>query len=327
VPRLIPSPTTDSAGPSGTARIYPMTRQEPEQVARAAFDRFVRWTIQEELGSAPTFLPRDELDPFLAYYRDLPAASDEVAIRRYLRGLWRSEAGWVARWIAARARVSGGRAGTIRVLDAGSGFGTYSMLFAAVGAEVVGADLRPDRLSAAERRLRFYGDHTGCSLPIQYERADLTRPWTRDCDLVWVYNALSHIDPLEDFLRLAREHLRPGGVLVVGDINGAHPSHVRRLAQLRTEIHQEYVAPDGQRHGYAVERPFPPEELRTILVANGYHVVHHELYWLGLSRLPEPVYQGLMAPLQRQWWLGVSVARRQLMVASPDPESARRIPA
>lgn len=284
--------------------------------ARARFDAFVRWTIETEHPAAATFLPEGEREPFLDYYRALPQPGDEPAIRRYLRGFWRGEAGWTSRWIAARAarRVGGDR--PVRVLDAGSGFGTYSMLYAAMGADVVGVDLRPDRLSAAERRLAFYG-RSGERLPVTYERADLTREWPRRYDLVWVYNALSHIDPLEGFLQATREHLEPGGVLVVGDINGAHPAHLKRLAELRSEVHQEYVAPDGQRHAYAVERPFAPSELRRILEGQGFEVVRHELYLGGLGVLPEALYAGVVSPLQLWHPVGESVARRQLMVATP----------
>ena len=105
-------------------------------------------------------------------------------------------------------------------------------------------------------------------------------------------------------------------MLVVGDINGAHPGHVRRLASLREEVHQEYVAPDGQRSAYAVERTFPPGELRNEMRAHGLRVVHHELYWGGLGVLPGPLYEVLLRPLQMQWWLGARFARRQLMVAA-----------
>jgi SAM-dependent methyltransferase len=227
--------------------------------------------------------------------------------------MWRSEAGWVARWVARLHEATGRRP---RVLDAGSGFGTYAMLFAAAGAEVMGADLRPDRLEAAASRLVFCRRSLGLDLPVRYARADLTAAWDADYDLVWVYNALSHIDPLERFLEEVRRHLTPGGVLAVGDINGAHPGHLRRLAGLREEVHQEYVAPDGQRSTYAVERTFPPGELRREMQAHGLRVVHHELYWGGLGVLAGPLYDGLVRPLQTQWWLGTRFARRQLMVAA-----------
>ena len=224
--------------------------------SREAFRHFVRWTIEKEYGPVQSRLPDGEREAFADYYRRLPKPGDESGIRSYLRGFWRSEAGWTARWIGERAAAIGRRP---RVMDAGSGFGTYSMLYAAVGADVVGADLRPDRLDAAQKRLEFHHEVTGETLPVRYARSDLTREWDGDYDLVWVYNALSHIDPLEAFLGQVRAHLAPGGVLVVGDINGAHPEHLARLQQLRGDaVHQEYVAPDGQRHDYAVERPFPP---------------------------------------------------------------------
>lgn len=286
-----------------------------ETRARGAFERFVRWTIEKEYGPVQPRLPAGEREAFADYYNRLPAPGEEAKIRRYLRGFWRSEAGWTARWIVARARAIDGRP---RVMDAGSGFGTYSMLYAAAGADVVGADLRPDRLNAAQKRLEFHAEVTGEALPVRYVRADLTREWDADYDLVWVYNALSHIDPLEGFLGQTRRHLRKGGVLVVGDINGAHPEHLARLKELRgDEVHQEYVAPDGERHAYAVERPFPPKEIREIFAANGLRMVHHELYWGGLGALPDPVYEGLLRPLQRTWRLGHGVARRQLVVATP----------
>ena len=282
--------------------------------ARAAFERFVRWTIERERGAVETRLPAGEREAFAAYYRNLPRPGDEAGIRRYLRGFWRGEAGWTARWIAARAHALGRRP---RVLDAGSGFGTYAMLYAAVGADVLGADLRPDRLDAAERRLAFHAESAGGPLPVRYARADLTRDWEGDFDLVWVYNALSHIDPLEGFLAQTRRHLAPGGVLVVGDINGAHPEHLARLEALRGEaVHQEYVAPDGARHAYAVERPFPPAEIRALFAANGLEVVHHELYWGGLGAAPEPLYRAVLVPLQRRWRWGHARARRQLVVAA-----------
>ncbi|MBI1799882.1 MAG: class I SAM-dependent methyltransferase [Candidatus Eisenbacteria bacterium] len=277
---------------------------------RKAFETFIRWTIEVERPEGATFLPEGEREAFLGYYRDLPAAGDEARIRRYLRGFWRSEAGWAARWLAARERP--------RVMDAGSGFGTYSMLYAAVGAEVVGADLRPDRLDAAERRLRHHAESTGSRWPVRYVRADLTREWEARVDLVWVYNALSHIDPLDGFLGAVRDHLNPGGVLVVGDINGAHPAHQRRLAKLRSQVHQEYVAPDGQRHAYAVERAFSQREIREVMEENGLRIEHHELYWGGLGALPSPIYEGLVRPLQRPWMPFASRARRQLVVAARD---------
>ncbi len=282
---------------------------------RRAFERFWRWMIEAEMPTAAEILPRTEYEEFTNYYRALPVAGDEAAIRRFVRGCWRSEAGWAANWIAIRGARE--PRGPLRVLDAGSGFGTYSMLFSSLGAGVTGADLRDSRLSAAERRARFHELYTGRHLRLRYERVDLTRPWSDDYHLVWLYNALSHIDPLDAFLAQARRHLRPGGVLVVGDINGAHPEHARRLARLRTEVHSTFEDKDGGLHGYAIERSFAPAELRDICARSGFRVLHHELYWGGHGVLPEPLYETLLRPVQLAWRLGATRARRQLLVATP----------
>ena len=96
-------------------------------------------------------------------------------------------------------------------------------------------------------------------------------------------------------------------------------SHQERLAEVRSEVHQEYVAPDGTRHAYAVERTFSPSQMREVMESNGLSVVHHELYWGGMGALPDPAY-ALLRVLQTQWRLGAGHARRQLMVATPAVE-------
>ncbi len=280
-----------------------MTRDE----ARKRFEGFLRWTVEVEYPAHTRFLPPDEAQAFGDYYKRLPKPGDEAAIARMLRGVWRGDVGWTARWLAARPRP--------HVLDAGSGFGTFAMLYASVGAEVSAVDLRPDRLAAADRRLAFHRETTGETLAVRNLRADLVHEWDRPVDLVWVYNALSHIDPLDPFVQRMRDHLKPGGVLVVGDINGGNPAHQERLSHLRSEVHQEYVAPDGRRHAYAVEQTFSTAQLRDVMTRNGLTVLHHEVYYGGLASLPGPLYHGVMEPLQRAWRLGGRLARRQFVVA------------
>jgi hypothetical protein len=65
-------------------------------------------------------------------------------------------------------------------------------------------------------------------------------------------------------------------------------------------------------------------ELRSILERQGFRVVHHEGYWGGLGVLPEPIYAGFVSPLQKWWSVGESVARRQLMVATPNTKGEGR---
>ena len=67
--------------------------------ARERLEGFVRWTIEHEYREVQARLPEGEREAFAAYYKRLPAPGDEAAIRRYLRGFGRSEAGWTVRWL------------------------------------------------------------------------------------------------------------------------------------------------------------------------------------------------------------------------------------
>jgi len=131
----------------------------PIKDVRSRFERFQRWTIQTEYPARHQFLSADVVGAFSDYYKKLPAPNDEAAIRHRLRGTWRGDSGWTSRWLAERDHPV--------VLDAGSGFGTFAMLYAAVGAEVLAVDLRPDRLQAAEQRLAFYQRTTGETLAVR----------------------------------------------------------------------------------------------------------------------------------------------------------------
>jgi len=302
-PLRLADPSPGAVDPIGERRPF-----EPS-VARARIAAFHDWFLGTELPSGAPFLPEDERAAFLDYYKSFPKHGETAAVARYVRGLWRLDTGWVARWIAAQPK-------TPRILDAGCGFGTFSMIYATVGADVVGVDLRPDRLDAARKRLDYYRQTTGKSLPIRYERADVTKPSDERFDLVWVYNALSHIEPVEPFLAQVKAQLRPGGLFVVGDINGGHPTHARRLATVRTEVVQEYVAPDGTRHAYAMERVFTPASLHELMTTQGFGVRTHELYFGGFGALPDPIYRLLSPIRQYAGWNG-RFALRQLMVATP----------
>ena len=113
-----------------------------------------------------------------------------------------------------------------------------------------------------------------------------------------------------------RAQLRPGGLLVIGDINGGHPVHAKHLATVRSEVLQDYVAPDGTRHAYAMERVFTPSALHELMKSQGFWVQRHELFYGGVGALPDPLY-ALLAPFQHYAGWNGRFAMRQLMVATP----------
>ena len=141
---------------------------------RTVFEEVVRWTIGGERGALAGRLPAQEREAFLEYYAGLPDVRSEVDVRRYLRGLWHSDIGWVSRWIAEQGRRRPLGLEPVQVLDAGCGFGTYSLLYACMGAEVTAVDLREDRLHVARRRLELFEERTRRSLGLRIERIDVT---------------------------------------------------------------------------------------------------------------------------------------------------------
>jgi len=66
---------------------------------RGRFEEFLRWTVEVEYPAHARFLPEGEREAFGDYYKNLPKPGDAAALARMLRGTWRGDSGWTARWI------------------------------------------------------------------------------------------------------------------------------------------------------------------------------------------------------------------------------------
>jgi ubiquinone/menaquinone biosynthesis C-methylase UbiE len=111
----------------------------------------------------------------------------------------------------------------MHILDAGCGVGkTSSILKELVGesGRVTGVDLSAERLTEAEKR---YG-RTG----INFVRQDLTQPLqsTEQYDAVWMRFLLEYFadDPLK-IVRNAADRLKPGGIMVLADLDRNSLNH------------------------------------------------------------------------------------------------------
>lgn len=261
--------------------------------ARRRFEKFLRWTVTEELPACASFLPESERAPFAAENRHLPAPGDAERIEVWVRARRRGAAGWAAGWIAERVWALSCRGMTPRVLDAGCGFGSDALLFAAMGAEVVGVDLDGLRLGAAERRARYHASVSGRAPGARFEHGDVCAAWPRGYDVVWVRDGLAAFASLEGFLAETRRKLRPGGVVIVDDANGAHPAH---------------------RAAAAAGRAFTPAGLRERFAAHGFAVTHHELPWPDAPGVPDGLY-GVLGRFRGPAGWASGLAPRQVFVA------------
>ncbi|MEV7966136.1 methyltransferase domain-containing protein [Sphaerisporangium sp. NPDC088356] len=122
-----------------------------------------------------------------------------------------------------------------RVLDVGCGIGTSTFRLAeSTPAEIVGISNNQSQIDEANRRARARGlDHR-----VSFENADvLALPYADGSfDVVWVFEALMHMDRVPT-LREIRRVLRPGGRVVVTDLlqHGPLSEDARRTVETHME--------------------------------------------------------------------------------------------
>jgi 2-polyprenyl-3-methyl-5-hydroxy-6-metoxy-1,4-benzoquinol methylase len=114
-----------------------------------------------------------------------------------------------------------------RILDVGCGLGQQSLLYALYGAQVVGIDLNPKAIDLATRRKPFYEAKFGRPLDVSYLPGDFNQVATtlapESFDAVFSMSAFIHIPPLSKTVATIARLLRPGGRVVIWDLNSTYP--------------------------------------------------------------------------------------------------------
>ncbi|HTF08480.1 MAG TPA: class I SAM-dependent methyltransferase [Asanoa sp.] len=117
--------------------------------------------------------------------------------------------GWVGREAADRPRV----------LDLGAGSGTGSVALARElpGSDVIAVDVSPEMLA----HLRDRADAAGLGDRIQTVEADLDQPWPDlgPIDVIWAASSMHHLADPGQALASAYAALRPGGLLVIAELD------------------------------------------------------------------------------------------------------------
>jgi len=237
-----------------------------------------RERLERELAEATAFLAPDEAAWFRSYVRSRQLLDYSPAQKCWLDRAYAHQVHWAIRRIQSTKPP-------LRILDAGCGLGTESILFAMLGAWVVGVDLWEENLRVARNRARYWEQISGNRLSLQFLRTNLLRyrP-TQRFDLVYAREAISHIHPIDTFLQIAYEQLNPGGDLVICDSNAWHP--YIQLVAWRARGSRKYttiVDPEtNEPVPYAVERVLSVQEIRHFLEEAGFEVVH----WTGFGFFP-----------------------------------------
>ena len=171
----------------------------------------------------------------------------------------------------------------IRVLDAGCGHAHESILFAALGADVVGVELREDGYKIALQNVAKYQAIFG-PLSIVLLNTNIFAAFDRlRPDVIWVRQAISHIHPAERFVQMAAQRLENDGLLVINDSNGMNPlvmietaiEHWRGRKTFKWYVTDKYKDPiTHEPVPYAVERVMSSAGMKRMLLASGFREVH-----------------------------------------------------
>ncbi len=154
-----------------------------------------------------------------------------------------------------------------KILDAGCGLGSESILCAILGGDVTGIDIS-DRLNESAERVKYYEKKLRKNLHVRFIKESIF-DHLGEYDLIWVNEAISHIDPVDKFFRLVHKNLKIGGFLLIADSNKLNP-----LILLRSKKEQKFYGgriiheldpKTHQKISYAIERIFTTFAIRNLL--------------------------------------------------------------
>jgi SAM-dependent methyltransferase len=165
-----------------------------------------------------------------------------------------------------------------RVLDVGCNTGELTARLAAMQCQTLGLDTNADAVALAQQRFPS----------LAFEAGTLNELLERDFDAIVASHVIEHLPDPGSFLRAARDHLRPGGHLVLATPN--------RHAWLRRCANRLWGVSffDDPTH----VRFFSAGELRDRLAQLGFMNIHtstQRLYFPLAARLPKTIHLAIPA--------------------------------
>ena len=232
--------------------------------ANAFYDLLIQEIDQNIMGLDDT-----SYQMLRSYYRSLATRQAE---RKFFRYNWMQRTAPLAQALQSLPKQEQ----TLHVLDAGCGVGSETLFMSLQrdDLQVTGVDIAPDRLKAAFARKTAYENYLKHPVQAKFVDQDVFDVLKQEqFHLVWVMEAISHIDPAEDFLALVHRQLAPGGMLVVSDSHLFNPAvaweeYTRRRqgVPLRTTR----TISSGKQVSYAHERLFTVSGMQERLAKAGF---------------------------------------------------------
>lgn len=120
------------------------------------------------------------------------------------------------------------------ILDAGCGTGSEAILCGILGGKIVGVDISGEQLILAQKRVKYYENKLNININIRFSVKNILNHFGQ-YDLIWANEAISHIDPIEDFFKISYNNLKSGGKLIIADANKLNP-YISYLAKKSQRI-------------------------------------------------------------------------------------------
>jgi SAM-dependent methyltransferase len=197
-------------------------------------------------------------DPIRHYGRYLNPETREYALQNAVSNI-----------SAAVEYLSRGGTHPKRLLDLGCGLGMQSIIFAALGWEVVGVDVAPRCIALCRKRQRYFEARLGRELAMQFVAIDFLKADPNSlggkCDALFSMSALAYIQPLQETVAKVSSILSSRSRVLLWDRNpgylfldgfGLRHRRIPRPTDVREEFSRHGFSADLLRGGCAIPRQF-----------------------------------------------------------------------
>ena len=225
---------------------------------------YFRTLIQEEVETCEIILTKNESLILKAYYSSTMKNKDWFKLSQHVHA---ERVKHLVRIVEARKAK--------KILDAGCGLGSEAILCGILGADVTGIDITEERLNVAKKRVKYYEDKLNTKIVVKFALENILKH-QGEYDAIWVQEAISHIDPVDEFLRTSYKNLRNNGRIIITDPNALNPYMYVQTKEEQKRKGGIYTTKKNSKTGeeisYAIERILTIPAIKKRLLENGFEI-------------------------------------------------------
>ena len=203
----------------------------------------------------------------------------------YLKGIWSDRHLELDKELERLKKKSG-----VEILDLGCGTGSVSLYMAhklhGTG-KVLGVDINNERLFCAHERKKIMERELGITVDCEFSESNvLSLLLDRKFDLIYLEEALHHMEPRHSIVIKICRLLKNGGVLIISEVNAYNPfMQTRVLLKRGFKTVQEKMGEDGKFYLYGAERIIPSRQVARLFRNHDMRMVSLRYFRVATSRL------------------------------------------